>query len=294
MTRKVESLLRCTSTFIVLATVPATMRGVETVFTALPPCRLVDTRLSPGPLQPGVVQSYVFRGSCGIPPLTGDGGREANVATALALNIVAVAATGGGHLTVWPANQPRPLASSINYSSIAETGGLNIANGIIAPMCDQVSDTPCSGGDISFRAASNPVHLVVDVVGYFSHARLPGQERWGAGAGRDNFLCIRNGQRSGLSTLPVTWLEAQSSCPAGTRVCLESEVPATGCDTTRPDGICDWINCSGACQDALPDQHWGWTRNLVDSWIGQAVQEGGGRGPFINCSRLPVWCCSVD
>ncbi len=155
------------------------------VFVPLPPCRVIDTRVSGagGKLVAGTPRSFVFRGpttnyqnptpfpnqggntaGCGVPDLTSDGGSEENIAKAVAINIVAVAPNGAGDLRAWPANQTAPTASVINYAAVT---GLNLANGVIVPMCDEVSATPCSGGDITFRADVSGTYLVVDVVGYF-------------------------------------------------------------------------------------------------------------------------------
>src|SRR5262249_44997948 len=71
-----------------------------------------------------------------------------------------------GDLVAWPANQAAPLASVVNYEP-SGAAGLNIANGVIVPMCDEVAPSPCATGDIKFLAQVADTHLVVDVVGYF-------------------------------------------------------------------------------------------------------------------------------
>ncbi len=157
------------------------------LFVPLPPCRVIDTRVfgAGGALVAGTPRSFFFRGptrdyqtspnqggsttGCGIPDLTSDVSPFQNIAKAVAINIVAVGPAGAGDLRAWPANQSVPTASVINYAAVS---GLNIANGIILPMCDEVSATPCSIGDITFRADVSGVQLVVDVVGYF-HAGSP-------------------------------------------------------------------------------------------------------------------------
>jgi hypothetical protein len=142
------------------------------------PRRVIDTRLpgAGGKFAGGETRSYVLRGpttdytsqggnaaGCGIPGLGGTTVQE-NVAKALALNVIVVAPTAAGDMRAWPANQPVPLASVINYTNIS---GFNIANGVIVPMCDEQSATPCSTGDISFKADVAGGFLVADVTGYF-------------------------------------------------------------------------------------------------------------------------------
>ncbi len=155
-------------------------------FVSLPPCRVIDTRVAGagGPLVAGTPRSFVFRGptinyqnpapfpnqggsttGCGIPDLTLDSPPNLrNIVKAVAINIVAVGPAGAGDLRAWAANQSLPNASVINYAAVS---GLNIANGVIVPMCNQVSATPCTSGDITFLADVSGAHLVVDVVGYF-------------------------------------------------------------------------------------------------------------------------------
>ena len=150
----------------------------ELVFTALPPCRVIDTRGSGagGKFAANETRSYILRGpttdytsqggnaaGCGIPDLSGVS-VQGNTALALALNIIVVAPTGAGDMRAWPTNQTVPLASVINYANVT---GLNIANGVIVPMCDEQSATPCASGDISFLADVAGGFLVADVTGYF-------------------------------------------------------------------------------------------------------------------------------
>ena len=159
-----------------LAIANATRAADNMVFVPLPPCRVIDTRAggAGGPLVAGVPRTFLFHGptqdyssqggnagGCGIPNLTTDGGSEQNLAKAVAINIVAANPAGPGNLRAWPANQGMPTASLINYSSV------NIANGVLVPMCDEVDAPPCTSGDITFLASVSGAHLVVDVAGYF-------------------------------------------------------------------------------------------------------------------------------
>jgi hypothetical protein len=150
------------------------------VFVPVTPCRVIDTRHGGGPLAAGTPRTFLFRGptqdytsqggsagGCGIPDLnTGDSSPNfQNIAKAVAINVVAVNPGGAGDLRAWPAGLPSPPSASIlNYAAVA---GLNIANGIIVPMCGEVAAAPCANGDITFRADVSGAHLVVDVVGYF-------------------------------------------------------------------------------------------------------------------------------
>ena len=241
----------------------------ESVFVPLPPCRVVDSRIGvggiSGPLAPGATNRVRFRDRCGIPGLTNDGGSEVNRTTALALNIIAVAPTGFGHLLAWPANQPAPAASVINYSP-----GQTIANGVVVPMCDQEASAAlvCQSGDISFLAGVSSTHLVVDVSGYYIKPHERGSGRHGAGAGFDSFPCVNNAQlvRFGLSSHMAPRASADLLCPAGTWLCTEGQVDnGAGCDTSRADSTCDFRDCHGNCGDFLADRHQGWLDNFGDA-----------------------------
>src|ERR1700688_582024 len=80
-------------------------------FFSVTPCRLVDTRGATGltggpPLQGGATRSFpITGGTCGVP----------STAAAAVLNVVVVAPTGGGHVTIWPFGSSMPLASTINF-----------------------------------------------------------------------------------------------------------------------------------------------------------------------------------
>jgi hypothetical protein len=89
-------------------------------------------------------------GGCGIP----------ETASAVAVNLVAVNPTGPGNLRAWPFGLPVPLASAINYASIP---ALNLANGIIVPLCEGAF---CPF-DFRIQADISATHLVADVFGYF-------------------------------------------------------------------------------------------------------------------------------
>ena len=91
-------------------------------------------------------QSRIFPvlvSSCGVPVS----------ARAYSLNATVVPSGPLGYLTLWPAERPQPLVSTLN----APAGGV-VANAAIVPAG--------SGGSIS-AFMSNESHLVLDVNGYF-------------------------------------------------------------------------------------------------------------------------------
>jgi hypothetical protein len=126
----------------------------------VPPCRVVDTRVVGGAI-PGsgsrnffVAGSFASQGgqtSCGIPSPTAKG---------VFINVVAVAPSAAGHLTVYPWPSSLPLASTLNFSA-----GQTIANGVLIPICNEDVIATC---DADFTVTMGPAsaHVVIDVTGY--------------------------------------------------------------------------------------------------------------------------------
>jgi YVTN family beta-propeller protein len=118
-------------------------------FVPVTPCRLVDTRHSPGPfggpaVDGGTSRSFALPESdCGIP------------ATALAysLNVTAVPHGSLGYLTIWPTGESQPLVSTLN-----SLDGRVKANAAIVPAG--------AAGAISVFT-SDTTNVVLDINGYF-------------------------------------------------------------------------------------------------------------------------------
>jgi hypothetical protein len=131
--------------------------AADLVFTPVPPCRVIS--FAPIPVLPAHAD-FVVAGLCGI-PFPGP--------TAVAMNLVAVGATGTGDFRAWPFGSPTPFASVINYAFVP---GLNIANGLVLPICNaNLPGNPCTPADISVAADGVGATLVGDVYGYFQTQR---------------------------------------------------------------------------------------------------------------------------
>jgi len=122
------------------------------------PQRLLDTRagagqLGPvvGPVEPGAVNSVQVTGNAGVPA----------GATAVVANVTVVGPTTEGHLRMWAAGTTVPNTSVVNYAP-----GRTKANGQIIALG--------ASGQMSFESftgvgtATNPVQVIVDVVGYIA------------------------------------------------------------------------------------------------------------------------------
>jgi len=116
-------------------------------FHAINPRRLVDTRTVSYPIKAGVpfnrrMDAYRDDGS-GVEDLR-----------AIVLNVTVTQPTASGHLTIYPDDVPKPLASSLNF-----TPGLTVPNLVIVRV-------PADHGVI-FSNSAGQLHLVIDVVGYY-------------------------------------------------------------------------------------------------------------------------------
>jgi Phosphate-induced protein 1 conserved region len=111
---------------------------------ALTPCRVLDTRNSPGrPASSGTIDVSVMLSGCGAPA----------AAQSFVLNATVVPPGPFGFLALWPQGTPQPLVSTLNAIDGSVTSNLAIV--------------PTTNGQIS-SFASNPVHLVLDISGYFA------------------------------------------------------------------------------------------------------------------------------
>jgi uncharacterized repeat protein (TIGR01451 family) len=114
-------------------------------FHTLTPCRLLDTRETGSPLQPGAPRSLRPAGRCGIPP----------TARALSLNVTATEPTAAGDLRLVPSGVA-PSTSTLNFGP----GQTRAAQAIAALG---------ASGELQVHTgqATGQVHLVLDVNGYF-------------------------------------------------------------------------------------------------------------------------------
>lgn len=120
-------------------------------FTGVTPTRVRDTRETGGCLAGPVTRQV---------QVTGVGGLPAS-ASAVVLNVTAVAPSAGGFLTVYPSGVARPLASSLNFLA-----SQIVPNAVVAEL-------GANGAIEVYNGSPGCTHVVVDVVGYFT-AGTPG------------------------------------------------------------------------------------------------------------------------
>lgn len=114
-------------------------------YTPLTPTRLMDTRAS-GSMIPNGTVAMPVAGQAGVP---GD-------AVAAVLNVTVTGPRAGGYLSAYPAGQPAPTVSNLNF-----TPGQTVPNLVTVRLGEQ--------GRVSFlNASTGASDVVVDVAGYYT------------------------------------------------------------------------------------------------------------------------------
>jgi hypothetical protein len=126
-------------------------------FFSVAPCRIIDTRLTGGPLALEEIRHFQIATKCGIP----------NTAKMAALNFAVVYPSDGGNITAYPYNPANPslvpLVSTVNWTAGEEV----VANGSIVALTANPAynisvhvAVPAQGGGVG------RLYLVIDVTGY--------------------------------------------------------------------------------------------------------------------------------
>lgn len=161
----------------------ADLPGALGEYTALDPERVLDTRTGLGrdgvvsPLGPGGTLEVQIAGRAGVP---------ASGVDSVVVNATAAAPTEQSYLTVWPSATTMPEVSNLNYGRGATRANLvTVALG--------------AGGRISLFNETGSVHVILDVVGFYSS--------WDGTAGA-RFLPVEPTRlldtRSGLGAVPAS------------------------------------------------------------------------------------------
>jgi hypothetical protein len=191
----------------------------QLVYTPVQPCRVIDTRVAGGPLGGGTIRNFRLTGT----GLESQGGAAAGCnlpfgpATAAVVNFVAVNPSGAGNLRAWAYSTPpvaAPNASIINYTPVSGVT-LNLANGVVVPLCD-LMQTTCPGADLRVQADTSATQLVADVLGYFE--RFP-KEQLNALAAVDT---TASDTTIGGTCTHVTGAEVTLTAPAAGRVVVRA------------------------------------------------------------------------
>ena len=137
--------------FAIVTVEPA---AVAAQFHTSTPCRLVDTRGADGPLggpalgaSGGPDRSFALTGTCGIP----------SGATSVSVNVTVVSGTVGGTVSIYRGDGALTGTSTISFGP-----GQARANNALLQLAADGSGTVKVN-----NSAAGPVHLVLDVNGYF-------------------------------------------------------------------------------------------------------------------------------
>jgi uncharacterized protein (DUF1501 family) len=125
--------------------------GVGARLTPVTPQRVLDTRSGIGAPTAPIGQTPLVLG------IAGHGGVPVAGASAVILNVTAVQGSSGTYVTVYPSGETRPIASNLNVDA-----GQIRANLVISKIG--------ANGAVELFNDKGAVHLIADVVGYFTTA----------------------------------------------------------------------------------------------------------------------------
>ncbi|MEO1059132.1 MAG: hypothetical protein AAFY28_19655 [Actinomycetota bacterium] len=141
-------------------TVRAAPGDGDTTFTPITPCRLFDDRPAPDtvgphntPLTAGNDRTVQITGTTGDCTIPAD-------ATAIAMNVTIANPTDQSNLRVWPADQPKPTASNLNWLPDQ------------SPTPNKVDVALSPTGAITIANHQGQVNVIADAVGYYSPTSL--------------------------------------------------------------------------------------------------------------------------
>lgn len=118
-------------------------------FHPVTPARILDTRAGIG-----AAPVALGAGARTTMQVTGRGGVPSSGVSAVVMNVTATAPTSLSFLTVYPAGEPVPLASSLNF-----VGGQTVPNLVTVKVG--------TGGQAAVYNASGTVHVIADVAGWY-------------------------------------------------------------------------------------------------------------------------------
>ncbi|MFI8518412.1 FlgD immunoglobulin-like domain containing protein [Streptomyces sp. NPDC085481] len=126
-----------------------TSAGVGSLYEAVAPARLMDTRTGTG-----VAKAKVGAGKTVTLTVAGQGGVPAGDVTAVVLNVTATNPTSATYVSVYPYGTTRTSASNLNV-----VAGQTVPNLVVVPV---------KGGKVTFYNHNGSVDLLADVAGYYA------------------------------------------------------------------------------------------------------------------------------
>ncbi len=218
--------------------------------TSVPPCRILDTRLSPPSLQAGTPRTIsIVGGACGVP---------ANAA-AVALNVTALTPTTNGDVSLYPSGTSVP-AGSPSIAGLPYRTGLNRAKQLLIELGP--------AGDVVASASAGQLDLVIDISGYFLGAKaVADSQTVNEDAAATTISVLANDLNPNGDTLTI----ASATDPANGTVVIAGDnlsltyqpdpnycnnPPGTALDTftytINPSGSTATVSVTVDCQDDAP------------------------------------------
>lgn len=203
--------------------------GSDLVYTPITPCRIVDTRLVGGPIATNTMRSFIAYTTTDFSAQGGDAtncGIPANV-SALTVKVTASNPIMNGFLTVFPSNEARPLASSLNYIANIDTSNESHFK-LCRPSC------PTQFSVYTLMQS----HVVIDVNGYFVEPQATALDC--TVAQQTGNLDLLGGLQTRSVSCPAGYTATGGGCggPLGIGVSNSQPVVTTG----RPTGwSCDLV-----------------------------------------------------
>ncbi|WP_147300630.1 hypothetical protein [Lysobacter silvisoli] len=133
----------------------------DLTFVPIPPCRILDTRLSGGAIAANSVRDfdvtsvadYSFQGGASG---NCNGAGAAGSFYAAVINFTVVTPSTAGYITAYPLQTPRPVAATVNYSGGDISGNLAVV----------ALEMGAAVNEMSVYSYAD-THLVADLVGYY-------------------------------------------------------------------------------------------------------------------------------
>jgi hypothetical protein len=128
--------------------------AVGSTFVPLAPARLLNTKSTGGPISRSAPRLLTVAGGTSPVP---------SGATAAVLNVTVTGGTAPSFLTVYPADEDRPVVSNLNFAA-----GQTVPNLVVVKLSD--ASDPISPGAVKIYNDAGSVQVIVDVAGYFTAA----------------------------------------------------------------------------------------------------------------------------
>lgn len=217
----------------------------DLVFTAVTPCRIVDTRVAGGAIGANSSRSFLGVAVSAGSNFTSQGGSSTDCgvaaigASAIVINVTAVTPSGAGFATVYKSGETRPLAASVNYA----TGDI-VNNTVVVGIPNPLAITDF----IIYTFAQS--HYVVDIVGYYSPPQVT------------QLQCIDTAIATNNIPGNTATFYSNPACPTGydaavTPYCFSNSSAVysrgSGINSNTPglSTFCAWTNTSASSQQVL-------------------------------------------